>query len=212
MSALQNIFFLFDKGGVMMYALVAASIVSLAIIIERAVYFNRIRIKSGVFTDEILSHLESSVSQPQIEKALAVCRSKKAPLALLQDWILTHFKNENTDDLEKSVTLQVQKILPKLEERLPLLNTLGSAAPLLGLLGTVLGMIQAFTVMSHGDVASASLAGGISEALLTTAGGLFVAIPCVIAYNIYSRHVDLLLTEMEVETSRLISLLQKHRA
>ncbi|MBL8992935.1 MAG: MotA/TolQ/ExbB proton channel family protein [Spirochaetia bacterium] len=207
MTYLQNLWYLFDKGGVMMIALVGASVLSIAIIIERSLYFYRHRLKEKDLVDTLIAKVTSPASAAQAAESL---RLVSAPLARLLEWLLLNYKSQSGEELEKNLELQAQKILPKLEERLPLLNTLGSIAPLLGLLGTVLGMIQAFSVMARGDVASASLAGGISEALLTTAGGLFVAIPCVLAYNIFSRRVDLILSQMEVESARLIAHLKKN--
>lgn len=207
MAYLHNLWYLFDKGGIMMVALVSASVLSFAIIIERSLYFYRHRLKEHDLVDQLISKVNSAGTAIEAARSL---RATAAPLARLLEWSLLNYKSMSVDELEKNLELQAQKILPKLEERLPLLNTLGSVSPLMGLLGTVLGMIQAFSVMARGDVASSSLAGGISEALLTTAGGLFVAIPCVLAYNIFSRRVDLILSQMEVESARLIAHLKKN--
>jgi biopolymer transport protein ExbB len=204
-------FELFQKGGVMMVVLVATSVVSLAIIFERALFYWRSRINGAKLILDLKDAIREPAFREEINAGVRLCEKYKSPLARICRFILEHFRTLSTEEMNRLLELEVQKELPALESKLLLLNTFGLLAPLMGLLGTVLGMIKAFSVMAKGDVASSALAGGISEALLTTAGGLFVAIPCVLAYNLFTRRVDVVIGEIELHTAELLEHLRNPR-
>jgi len=192
------------KGGGMMWAIVAASIIALSIIIERYLYYRKQGINPEAFLLRIKEIVKSMPSLSDIEKAIGVCDEVKSPLSSIFKVILIN-RSKNVAEIQSIVEAESEKIIPKLEERLTALNTIASIAPLMGLLGTVIGMIKSFAVISRGDIASASVAEGISQALFTTAAGLFVAIPCIIMYNFFARNVDLTVNEMGVYSTELIA-------
>lgn len=202
---------LFEKGGFMMYPLGLASIFAVALILERAVFFWRNRMPARLVLDLVRAELDRLPGRDGIASAKRAIEKIETPASRLARFALSKQEELSGDDLSAQMEIALSREMPALEQRLTALNTLGSTAPLLGLAGTVVGMIKAFSVMARGDVASASLAGGISEALLTTASGLFVAIPCVFAYTIYARRVDVMATELETFTTELVALLAGRR-
>ncbi len=202
---------LFQKGGVMMGALVMTSIVSLAIILERCIYFWKSRVNGPKLILDLKEVIREPAFREEIAAGIRVCEKNNSALAKICVFILENFRTLSTDEMNRLLDLEIQKKLPELESKLVLLNTFGLLAPLMGLQGTVLGMIKAFSVMAKGDVASSALAGGISEALLTTAGGLFVAIPCVLAYNLFTRQVDNVVGEIELHSAELLEHLRNPR-
>lgn len=187
------------KGGPFMYLILVASIVGLAIIIERFIIFA----KSGKNNTGFILKIKEMVLTGRYTEALAVCDAVKLPVSTVVKSILVN-RNKNREDLEKLVQAEAQREIPYLENRLTALNTIATIAPLLGLLGTVSGMIKAFGVLAKGNIADAALAGHISEALLTTAAGLLVAIPCIIAYNYFEKRLETLVNEMEIHSTELI--------
>jgi biopolymer transport protein ExbB len=115
---------------------------------------------------------------------------------------------QGRDEMKEAIEDNANQEIPILERNLPTLSTIGNICPLLGLLGTVFGMVKAFNVIAVMGVGKPeALAGGISEALLTTAFGLSVAIPTIVIYNYLSHRVDKLIREMEVNCVELIDLL-----
>lgn len=202
---------LFQKGGVMMVFLALSSVFSIAMILERAWFYWRIRRSPQDVLDFIRKEIEKSPGREGIGNARKALEGEPSPAGRVACFILSKHEELTSDELAGALEVQLAKEMPRLEERLTTLNTLATLGPLLGLTGTVFGMIRAFSVMARGDVASASLAAGISEALLSTAAGLIVAIPCVLAYNLYSRRVDVIAAEMETFSAELTSLLGQRR-
>ncbi len=199
--------FFLAKGGVVMIAILVVSIFALMIIIERLVYFSQFR-SPDQFLLLAKNTMSGKVTQKRALEAITVCEKQKSPLAILIKTIIRH-RNESKEFIEKQVVVDSQKIIPKIEKWLIPLNTVGSIAPLLGLLGTVIGMIKSFMVIAKGDIANISLAVGISEALYTTAFGLIVAIPCIVFYNFFSKKADLIVNEMEIYSQEFLNFIKK---
>jgi biopolymer transport protein ExbB len=192
-------------------AILLASILALAIIIERLIFFKQKRTDADTFSLKIKDIL-SKGSSDKVDKAIQLCHSFNSPVARLTNIVLSNIHKE-TEDIEKLVQVEAQREIPLLEQRLTALNTIGSIAPLLGLLGTVTGMIASFGAISQGDLVGDSKAGteiakGIETALTTTAAGLVVAIPCIITYNFFSRKVEKLINEMEIHSTELIDFIK----
>ena len=200
--------FLLTKGGFMMWGILLASFLSVSIIIDRVLFYKKAVIKPDAFFNKIKDILQNTPTQSNIDHAITVCEDVKSPLADIFKVILVN-QTKGREQISELAESQTQIILPKLEERLTPLKTISSIAPLLGLLGTVIGMIKSFAVISQGDVASASVAEGISNALFTTAAGLFVAIPCIVMYNYFARKVDLILNDIDVYSKSLIDHIKK---
>lgn len=187
------------KGGWVMFPILALSVGALAIILERSVWFLRIRGNDV----SVVRSVESAARSGGPAAALDAVAGRRGPLvdvlrACLASW------ERGPEAMADAARLEGAHGVERLEARLRVLSMLGQAAPLLGLLGTVTGMIGAFMVIERGgrDVDVSQLAGGIWEALLTTAFGLIVAIPVVFAYSWFeglaARHVARMETAAEI--------------
>ncbi len=179
-----------EKGGVITYPLVAFSFVAAAVIIERWITYNRAERGRGGWMVELLDRVEKT----DFDGAAGVTERSAHPSArvvrILLDKLMAHGRPSRSN-LEKLAGHYGHQEVRELERYLPTLSTIGNVAPLLGLMGTVLGMVKAFMRIEdlEGKVNAAVLAGGIWEALLTTLFGLAVAIPAVIAHNYLSARV-----------------------
>jgi len=168
------------KGGPIMWPILALSVVCLSIIMDRFYSFYRARLNISQFLSEIKSCLERKKN----EKALFICRKNKSPIARICAFVIENYKlpRKRKEELfSQFISMEIRK----LGKNLRFLGIIGHVSPLLGLFGTVVGMIKAFMVVenSEGAVNPGALAGGIWQALLTTAAGLAVAIPALIVYH-----------------------------
>jgi biopolymer transport protein ExbB len=193
----------FKKGGITMYPILIGSLLSITIFFERMFYFKSIKTKSKKFVFRV----KNLVKKGSIELAISSCRKNPTPISKIMLSGLLKFgqrREEIKEAIEDSANLEI----PELEKNLYILATVGNVAPLFGLLGTVFGMIRAFNVIATIGVGQAQpLAGGISEALLTTAFGLSVAIPTVIFFNYLSGRVSNIVRGMEETCMDLLDLL-----
>ncbi len=191
-------------GGILMWPIMACSIVALAVTLERL--WRLRRAQTG--TREFMDAMRSILRQRRIQEALTLCDESDTPVArVVKAGVLKH--NRPKADIREAIEDAGRLEVPRLERYLGALATCTSIAPLLGLLGTVVGMIKCLAVVMHkgGQVIPGDLAEGIGNALVTTAAGLSVAIPSLIAYNYLVSRVDNLVLEMEVGSSDLIELL-----
>ncbi|HOP62020.1 MAG TPA: MotA/TolQ/ExbB proton channel family protein [Spirochaetota bacterium] len=196
---------LISKGGIMMYPIILSSVAATAVIIERIyVYF----IKTKFLEKEKILEMFSLVEKGEKGRALSLMEKEKSIFASL---FISILKEENPAEMEDAATLSGEEILFHLGRRLNILSVLGSVLPLMGLLGTVLGMIKVFTKVAHaGDAADiAILAGGIWEALITTAAGMIIAIPVILIYHYFNRNLEKIAHSMQQKSSRLIFILKK---
>ncbi|MBN1492654.1 MAG: MotA/TolQ/ExbB proton channel family protein [Candidatus Omnitrophica bacterium] len=197
---------LVTKGGAIVWLILACSIFALASFIEKLVVIHRSRIN----TDKFLAEIEILVRQNKVKEAERLCDRFNTPVTrVVRAGIanLSATRERITNCMEEVALLE----LPKLEERLGILATVAHIAPLLGLLGTVVGMIRAFQVIqtktqAMSFVSPADLAEGIWVALITTACGLSVAIPTVVAYNYIRHYVKVIQHDMERAASRVLAL------
>jgi biopolymer transport protein ExbB len=196
---------LFQKGGPVMYFILLCSLVAAVIIIERLIYFRRIRVDE----DTLLARLKAALGKGHAEEALALCEQHPSPIANLM-----RVGIENRDQpkqLIREAILDAANLeVPRLERFLSTLSTVGNLATLLGLLGTVTGNIKSFGVIGQLGVVGdpGLLARGIAEALLTTAFGLIVAIPVIFFYNFLVTRVNNMITRLESRVNQLVSLLE----
>ena len=183
---------LFQKGGFVMYPILASSIVALAVIVERMIVLMRTKIP----TEEEVRIICLKARDGRREDVEELIRAGPTPIHRVIGAIWRTEGDEHAQ--EKSAGIAGDHVLRDLNKRLQWLAILGSLVPLMGLLGTVLGMIRVFTrVAEVGDVSDISLlAGGIWEALLTTAVGMSVAIPILLVYYWLSGKVDRVAFEM----------------
>lgn len=198
---------IFLAGGPIMWPILVSSIWALAIIIEKLWHLSRIRVDTYTFLKGILE----KVKQHKIEEAVSDCDTTSHPIGqLLKAGILksSRSRQEIKEAIEDASLYEV----PVLERNLSALATIAHIAPLLGLLGTVTGMVRCFQSIqlkagaTH-PVSPGDLAGGIWEALLTTVFGLMVAIPAFIAYNFLVTRVNGIILEMERTAAELVNFL-----
>ncbi len=199
---------LIGKGGVVMWPIFICSIIALAIALERFYTLRHI----AIVTREFLELIRDALRQNHIQEALQTCDATHAPIArIVKAGLVKHNrpKNDIREAIEDSGRLEV----PRLERYLAGLGTCAQVAPLLGLLGTVQGMIKCFAAIENnkGMVNPSDLAEGIGNALITTFAGLVVGIPALVAYNYFVSRVDTMIVEMEVGASEVADLLMMHR-
>ena len=193
-----------QKGGPLMWIILLCSVVALGVFFERLLYLHRVSIRIG----ELLGGLSLLLQRDNIPEALQECSVTPGPVARVLQAALQH---PQADRMElKEITTDTGLLeLPKLERNLSILSMLAYITPLIGLLGTVLGLLDAFLVISaHGGYATAAeIAKGVFESLLTTAAGLAVAIPAFLAYSYLSSRVSDLIHDMERAGIEIIQLL-----
>ena len=192
------------KGGPILWVIIALSFVGVAIIIERLLYFRKI----AVDEDKLIERLKSSLEKGHYDEALSICDNNPAPVTNLMKVGIEH--REFPQHTQKEVIMDAaNQETPRLERYLSALGTVAHIAPLLGLLGTVTGNINAFGVLGKfGSVGDPSiLAAGISEALITTAGGLIVSIPCIVFYNYLVNKVNHIIVRLENRVGEMVLLL-----
>ena len=198
---------LIQAGGWVMLAIILCSIIALGIIIER---FWTLR-PGRVAPRHLLAQVWSWVKHNQLNKSNLKSLKDSSPLGeILAMGLINHHYGRET--MKESIEETGRKVVTELETFLNTLGTVAHIAPLLGLLGTVLGMIKVFTVITSQGVGNASaLAGGISEALLTTAAGLCVAIPALIFHRHFERRIAELVIGMEQEALKMVEVFHGER-
>jgi len=204
----MQIFKIIVAGGILMIPIGICSILALAIVIERFWSLRRATIDTRGFMDTMRQVLR----QTRIQDAVEICDEVDAPIArIMRAGILKY--NRTKDDIREAIEDAGHLEIPRLERYMSALATCASVAPLLGLLGTVQGMIKCFAQIQamEGLVSPSDLAEGIGNALVTTAAGLTVAIPTLVAYNYFVTRVENMILEMEISSSELIELLTRHR-
>ena len=175
------------KGGILVVPILLCSMVALAIFLERLIHFSRVRIGGFGLVKNVARHVRNG----QLDQAIELARGSESPMARILANALEVIDNDR-ETFETVVVHSTGGEVRELSRYLQVLATIGSIAPLLGLLGTVIGMIKAFMVIQQmgGKVNAAVLAGGIWEAMLTTALGLAVALPTMVAYSYLVSRVD----------------------
>lgn len=196
------------EGGPLMWPIMLCSVVALAIAIER---FWSLR-RATIDTREFMDTMRTVLRQNRIQDAVQVCDETDGPIArITKAGLLKH--RHSKADIREAIEDAGHLEIPRLEKYLSALATCANVAPLLGLLGTVAGMIEAFNQIKHkqGQVNPSDLANGISNALITTAAGLSIAIPTIVVYNYFVARVDNMIVEMEISSSELVELLTRNR-
>ena len=197
-----------DKGGPLMWVILAASVVAVAVFAERLTYLRRV----SVSVEDLLRGLANLIRHGKYAEAQIISRGTPGPVARVVVAALMRHDLPRAD-LKGIVQEAGQLEVPHLEKNLRLLATVAQITPLVGLLGTVSGMISAFvTVSSQGGYVTANtLSNGVYQSLLTTAGGLVVAIPAFAAYSYLSARVNMLLHDMERAGIEIVNLLVDNR-
>jgi biopolymer transport protein ExbB len=198
---------LFLAGGPVMWPILLCSIFALAIILEKLWHLYHIRLDTQRFLSDVLD----KVKRHQIKEALELCDKTRSPVSnILKSGILKYDRSrEQIKEAIEDVSLYE---VPRLEKNLTALATVAHISPLLGLLGTVTGMVRCFQTIqakatSFHPVSPGDLAGGIWEALLTTVAGLVVAIPTFVAYNYLVSRINNTILDMEKAATELVNFL-----
>ncbi len=197
----------FNKGGgFVMYPLLLLSLLAIAVIVERAIAFNQF----GSIPEGLLSTVLSLSHKGRFDDALAQCEGKRGPLAACLAAVL-RYRDRPTREIERLVEETGQDYFIRLERFLPVLDTTTTIAPLLGLLGTIIGMIGAFNAIAlqQGHGSNDSVLAGVGEALYATATGLIVAVICFAAYNYYAARLRNITAETEQASTKLVNVLME---
>ena len=199
---------LFNQGGLMMYPIGVCSVTALSIAIERVFSLRR----SKIIRPEIVSVIENIQGKEDIGLAVSVCQRFDGPFANV---IMAGLDSRDMppEEIKENIVDQGRQEIGVLEKGLVVLETVAGVSPLLGLLGTVIGMIKVFKEISEVGVGQGNmLAGGIAEAILTTAAGLFVAIPSLVLYNFFTSRAESLILEIEKHSTTLLKKLRGFQA
>ncbi|MBI5681798.1 MAG: MotA/TolQ/ExbB proton channel family protein [Deltaproteobacteria bacterium] len=200
-----NITEFFIKGGIFMYPIAVCSVISLAIFMERLWNIRR----KKIIPDGLLDRIDNFLNDGKTGEAMGFCENQNSPLArIFHAGVKNRSKNRET--LKAMMEETGRKETVRLFKNVEALSTIASISTLLGLLGTISGMIKIFSVISQQTVVNpTTLAGGISEALNTTAYGLTVAIPTIIFYKYLYSKVNSLVLSMEEYSLHILEILKK---
>jgi len=193
-----------SNGGPMMWLILLASAGAVAVFVERVLHYHRAQINSM----EFLNGVRTVLRRDNVVEAISICDATPGPVArLVKVAILNRDKGRDgvREALEETGLIEV----PPLEAKLNLLATIAQIAPLMGLLGTVLGFIQVFTMLQSktGVPTMQDLSGGVWQALICTAMGLAVAIPCYAGYNYLVSRVNAIVLDMERAATEITNIL-----
>ncbi len=195
-------FSLFAKGGPIMWVLLLLGLLALMLFAERALYLHRGQIRSTSF----ISGIKNILAKRRIVEALTVCEETPGPVAAIVKAALLH-----ADDDAETLRYHVQEAgvveLPALERRLGGLAAIAQVAPLVGLLGTVLGMVTTFVEFERDYMTASALSAGMWQALLATAGSLMLAIPAHLAHHFLNGRVRAIVRDMEWAGNEIIRYL-----
>ncbi len=197
-------FDLISRGGVVMYPIILCSIIALGVFLDRLWVLRRKKIIPG----EFIRNVEEQVKNQKISEAIFLCQGDDSSIAKI---FLAGLKNAGRGMwlVKEAIEEMGGREGVILEKHVGILSTIANLTPLLGLLGTVSGMIKTFNVISLQGVGNpALLAGGISEALITTATGLCVAIPTLVCYRILKDKAEALIFEMEENSLKIIEIIE----
>lgn len=197
---MEHVLEFFQKGGFTIYPLILSSIVALAIVIEKSLALRR----KKVIIPEIASIIDNIKGPEDVGLALSICEKHKGPFANIVRQGLES-RDLPKEEIKEILNDQGRQEVHALERGLMILETVAGIAPLLGLLGTVIGILKVFNVISVMGVGQATaMAGGISEALITTIVGLSIGIPAVVGFNFFSNKAESLVLEIEKYSAVLL--------
>ncbi len=208
-GALADELYLLDiimKGGFTMVILLILFVISAYVFIERVMLIQRA--KAAPY--KLLENVKNAVLKGDLGTAKSICEHDKTPMGKMLATGLAHI-GSSLKNIEVAIENVGKLEIYKLEKNISILGTISGAAPMVGFFGTVIGMIKAFIAISQeeGSVSPKLLSTGIYEAMVTTAGGLFVGILAYVAYNLLVRQVSQVVHNMEITSIEFIDLMQK---
>jgi len=202
----MSLFQLIMAGGITIYILLACSVVSIALIIERCLFYRKL---SRVSRAQLMASIKNEVEKKGGGRALEICKEGNAPFANVVHAGLLLLGN-NREAVSNAMDRQIVVETTKLEQFIGIVGSIGSNAVYIGLFGTVLGIIRAFHNISvSGSGELNVIIGGISEALVCTAAGLLVAVPAVVAYNFFLMRIDIFTRDMELSASEVMDIVRR---
>ena len=191
---------LFEKGGAMMYPILFSSVLMLGIAIERGYSLRR----KNIINPDFVKDVRSQWDWQNIQKTLRLCNSYDNSLSRILKMGLLRFGGK-LDEIERAIEAGGQHEASLMNSNLRVLGAVANITPMMGLLGTVIGMIKAFNVISLSGTGNPGLvASGISEALITTAAGMLVGIPALVLYHYFRGKIDRYVFEMEEVAIQLV--------
>ncbi|MDI9484206.1 MAG: MotA/TolQ/ExbB proton channel family protein [Bacillota bacterium] len=195
---------IFALGGPVMIPLLLCSIFALAIGIERLWYL----LRSRVDTDDLLEDIKLSLGQGKVLEAMQIAKKSRGPVAAVLATGIAHY-DQDREEIKEHMTVVGQEEIHKMERRLGALDFIVTASPLLGILGTVTGIIDSFNVMGamEGVTQASALSIGIAEALITTATGLIIAVPTMALASYLNSVVNTLIADMNKKSNELLNVL-----
>lgn len=202
-------FQMLSDGGPVMFLILFCSVIGLFVFLMKTFQFHREEINVG----ELIRGLVNVLKRDGFVEAISLCDNTPGPVARVVGAAILACERGD-EDLRKAVDDACLEELPKLERHLTTLSTIGYISPLLGLFGTVLGMMQAFQTIHDTQsvyLSAAQLSGSVNMALITTAGGLAVAIPCYVGYNYLVSRVNAITLDMEKAASEILSFFERRR-
>ncbi len=188
------------SGGITLYILILCSILLVATIIERVIFF----LKNGLNYNKFLEEISLPLSKKDYQAALRVCKDNQSVLTETAAAALVR-TDRPKEEIEEAMETALTEGMLLFEKRIPIMGTLAVTAPFIGLMGTVLGIMQAFAdIAVQGSAGPASVARGVSEALIATAAGLFVAIPASICFNYFKSRCSTIKMRMLILASKIL--------
>ena len=200
---------LFEKGGVLMWPLLALSFIALMVTII-CLWTTR---EGAVLPMKLIGPVESYIRRRDYTGLMDLCEQSDSSFTRTICVIMMFLQrnpNANIDEVREVATAEGSRQANMLTRQISWLADIGSIAPMIGLLGTVIGMMRTFTEMAAGNfegVKQMQMASGISEAMITTAGGLVLAIPCMLFYVIFRNRIQKRITDMEAAITHILSLI-----
>jgi len=198
----QSFWDVMQKSSGVMWPILICGLISVFIVIERLFHFHRCQINTKDFILGIFNNLKRS----NVVETISICDDTPGPIAHMTRAAILR-AGQDSRDIEQAIEEVSLSEIPRLEKNLNIMATVAHITPLLGLLGTVVGLIKAFASMNQGFIQISSIAPFISEALITTAAGLTVAIPTYAFYNLLVTKVENIVNEMEMAATEIIYFL-----
>ncbi|MBQ4315000.1 MAG: MotA/TolQ/ExbB proton channel family protein [Lentisphaeria bacterium] len=196
---------LMKDGGPVMWIILALDVIALAVVLKKTLQFHR----EEISVRELLRGIFNVLRRHGFIEAVSLCDNTPGPVARMLSAAIAA-KQQGDEDIRSAIDDAAFNEIPRLERGMKLLGTIGFILPLVGFLGTVVGMLQAFEVVRASEFLSASaVSGAVTSALITSAAGLAGAIPCYVAYNYLLSRIDTITLEMDRAAIEIISFFER---
>lgn len=208
MGAYNAIIRFFQEGGIFMYPIMLVLAVGMTVAIERYIYLSRSRASNRKIWDQLMPVLQGG----KYQQAMSVTSKSDTAISKILGYGLSRVKTaRRREDIETAMEEGLMEVIPRLEKRTHYLSSFANIATLLGLLGTIIGLIQAFTAVAHANPAEKAdlLSSSISVAMNTTAFGLMVAIPLLLTYSVLQSKTTEIVDSLEMAVVKFLNLVMK---